>query len=108
MHKGIVYKCLLCENVVRKAKKNLLTHIKTIHEIQEPKNTIHFIRETVSKNEDSKEDLKKYACLICDTKLKTRIGRNKHMRELHKNACRFCGSIFETAQQKTKHISGNF
>ena len=103
---GIVYKCLLCNIVVKKIKKSLIAHIKTIHEIQEPKVTEHFIPE---KSEFVPEqdglDLKKYACLVCDKKLKNRRCQLEHMKDLHKKACHFCGSIFQTAKQKTKHIS---
>ena len=104
----IVYKCLLCDNVVRKAKKSLIAHIKTIHEIQEPKITIHFISEKsaiVPEQDGGAADLKEYACLVCNRKLKNRRNQLNHMRELHKKACHFCGSVFQTAQQKTKHIS---
>ena len=74
-NKGIVYKCLVCDNVVRKAQKSLIDHIKTIHEIQEPKITIHFISEKsaiVPEQDGLAADLKEYACLVCNKKLKTK------------------------------------
>ena len=109
VHEGFNYKCLLCSNVVRKVKSSLIAHIKTIHEIQEPKITVHFTHgkfEIVPEQDGLVADSKKYACLVCDKKLKNRRGQLSHMKDIHKKACQFCGSIFQTTQQKTKHIQG--
>ena len=53
-HEGIVYKCLLCDNMILKTKHNLIKHIKTVHTILDPKITIHFVTE----NSESLPELK--------------------------------------------------
>ena len=108
IHEGYAYKCLLCDKVVTKIKKNLISHIITIHEVEEPKIAVHFIRgqfEIVPEQNGLLADLKTYPCLVCDKKLKNRRCQLEHMKDVHKKACQFCGSIFQTVQQKTKHIS---
>ena len=109
VHEGYAYKCLLCDKVVTKTKKSLISHIITIHEVKEPKIDVDFIRgqfEIVSEQNGFVADSKKYPCLVCDKKLKNRRGQLGHMKDVHKKACQFCGSIFQTIQQKTKHIQG--
>ena len=91
IHEGFAYKCLLCDKVVTKIKKSLITHIITIHEVQEPQIAVHFIRgqfEIVPEQNGLVADLKKYPCLVCDKKLKNRrcqLGHMKgsHMKDVH-------------------------
>ena len=88
IHEGIVYKCLLCENVIRKAKKNLIKHIKTIHEILEPKINTHFITE---KSESMPEP-------------HNSEGESNNVKGTNPKICDHCGSCFPSTSQLKRHI----
>ena len=89
IHEGIVYKCLLCENVIRKAKKNLIKHIKTIHEILEPKISTHFITE---KSESMPEPHNSEG------------WGSKYFKGTNAKICDHCGSCFTSTSQLKRHI----
>ena len=72
------YKCLICDDVVKKVKRHITKHIRKTHDVPEPTIKVHFAIEK-SENEEVS-----YKCSICENvSMKVKGSMKRHIKKKH-------------------------